>query len=305
MCTPRTLPAPGPLLGAALLCALLLAFDRAEAASDVVACYDAKRSLVTHVQPSLCEGEVISPEREAALEAERRQRVQAAIERRTAPDPVTGTRRLIGTGSGFFVSSDGALLTNEHVVNHCEMLTATPDDGIKVLARIVPVSHPPHADLALLRTDGPAPGVASFSAAPEHSDGAHLAVVGYPAYGLPTRLSTLSPAHIDKPLKLVTTAPYLGFNGEIRHGNSGSPLLDEAGDVLGVVYATGDTPKIYAAKHKLITDLGAAVSYHAALTFLAENAVQPVMAQASAAPLSPEQLHAKSRSFVVQIGCWK
>jgi S1-C subfamily serine protease len=302
----RRARAPIAILALALVLAPPMAIGRTAAAAtvagDVVACYDVKRNLVTHVLPSLCDGEVISPEREAALDAERRQRIQATILKRTSLDPITGSHRLIGTGSGFFVGSDGALLTNSHVVNHCELLTATPDDGSKIPARIVAAS--PQPDLALLRTDRPAPGVASFSAAPERSDGAHLAVVGYPAYGLPTRLSTLSPAQIE-PLKLATQAGGIRFNGEIRHGNSGSPLLDQSGNVLGVVYATVDTPKMYAATHKLVTDVGVAVSYRAALQFLTENDVHPQMASESLAPLSRDELHNKSRGFVVQIGCWK
>jgi S1-C subfamily serine protease len=215
---------------------------------------------------------------------------------------VTGTHRLYGTGSGFYVSGSGDILTNNHVVRSCSLVTATPDDGNKIAARVIATSPAP--DLALLRTDHTPPGVASFSTAPERSDGARLAVVGYPAYGLPTRLSTLSPAQIE-PDKLATTQAGVRFNGEVRHGNSGSPLLDQSGDVLGVVYATVDTPKVYAATHRLVTDIGVAVSYSAALRFLAENAVKPVFASGPSTTLSPEQLHAKSRTFVVQIGCWR
>ena len=281
--------------------ALLPAAAASAESSDVVACYDASRKLVTHTLPDLCNGEVITPAREAELEAERRQRIQSTVQVHT-DDPVTGTHRLIGTGSGFYISASGDILTNNHVVRACTLVTATPDDGSKIGARVVATSPAP--DLALLRTDHAAPGVATFSTAPERSDGTRLAVVGYPAYGLPTRLSTLSPATIE-PDKLATTQAGVRFNGEVRHGNSGSPLLDQSGDVLGVVYATVDTPKVFAATHKLITDIGVAVSYTAALHFLAENAVKPVFAAGPSTTLSPEQLHAKSRTFVVQIGCWR
>jgi serine protease Do len=290
------------LSGLALLAASASLAPQALAAPDIVTCYDATRQLVTHVLPHLCEGEIITAEREAELAAERRQRIQSTVQSRIAADPVTGGRRLIGTGSGFYVSRNGDLLTNNHVVNHCDLLTATPDDGSKISARIVAAS--PQPDIALLRTDRPAPGVASFSAAPERSDGRRLAVVGYPAYGLPTRLSTLSPAQIE-PLLLATQASHVQFNGEVRHGNSGSPLLDQSGDVLGVVYATIDTPKVFAATRKLVTDIGVSVSYSATLQFLAANSVTPTIAAGPPATLTLDELHAKSRGFVVQIGCWK
>jgi S1-C subfamily serine protease len=288
--------------GLVLFAALAIPAPQALAGPDIVTCYDATRKLVTHVLPHLCEGEIITAEREAELAAERRQRIQSTVQSRIVADPVTGERRLIGTGSGFYISQAGDLLTNNHVVNHCDLLTATPDDGGKLAARIVAAS--PQPDIALLRTDQSAPGVASFSAAPERSDGRRLAVVGYPAYGLPTRLSTLSPAQIE-PHLLGTQASRIQFNGEIRHGNSGSPLLDQSGDVLGVVYATIDTPKVYATTRKLVTDIGVSISYSATLQFLAANSVTPTIATGPPANLTPEQLHAKSRSFVVQIGCWK
>lgn len=294
---------PGCWLGAVVALLALVSLTPPAASqgdADVIACYDAARKLVAHTLPGLCQGEIITPQREAELEAERRLHIQASIQART-DDPVTGTRRLIGTGSGFYVTASGDILTNNHVVNHCKLLTATPDDGSKIAARVV--ASTPQPDIALLRTDRAAPGVASFSPAPERSDGTRLAVVGYPAYGLPTRLSTLSPAQIE-PAMLATASAGVRFKGEIRHGNSGSPLLDQFGNVLGVVYATVDTPKTYAATHKLITDVGVAVSYSAALRFLAINSVTPIIADNPGEALSPEQLHEKSRSFVVQIGCW-
>src|SRR5579885_1571654 len=168
----------------------------------VIACYDAEREIVTHTLPDLCRGEVISAEREAALAAARRLRIQSGVQETTA-DPVAGTRRLIGTGSGFYVGSGGELLTNAHVVDHCGLFTAASDDGDKLALHLV--ASDARQDLALLKADAPPPGIAAFSAAPGRSDGARLAVVGYPAYGLPTRLSTLSPARID-PIRLATAS---------------------------------------------------------------------------------------------------
>ncbi|HZS82679.1 MAG TPA: serine protease [Stellaceae bacterium] len=267
----------------------------------VIACYDAEREIVTHTLPDLCRGEVISAEREAALAAARRLRIQSGVQETTA-DPVAGTRRLIGTGSGFYVGSGGELLTNAHVVDHCGLFTAASDDGDKLALHLV--ASDARQDLALLKADAPPPGIAAFSAAPGRSDGARLAVVGYPAYGLPTRLSTLSPARID-PIRLATASDRVEFRGEVRHGNSGSPLLDEAGNVLGVVHATIDTPKVFRATHTLVTDIGVAISWTAVMRFLAAHSVTPVIAAGPQRGLSLEEVHAKSRRFVVQIGCWQ
>jgi S1-C subfamily serine protease len=169
------------------------------------------------------------------------------------------------------------------------------------LAQLLASSTQP--DIALLRTSGAPPGIAKFSAIPQRVDGRRLAVVGYPSYGLPTRLSTLSPAQVE-PSLLATTGHRVQFNGEIRHGNSGSPLLDASGNVLGIVFATVDTPKVYATTHQLVTGIGVAVSYHAALDFLAAHGIEAQLAPPGP-PLTQDELHDKSRRFVVQIGCWR
>jgi S1-C subfamily serine protease len=128
-------------------------------------------------------------------------------------------------------------------------------------------------------------------------------VIGYPAYGLPTRLSSLTPAQTD-PTTLATPDGKVFFQGEIRHGNSGSPLLDEAGSVVGLVDAMIDTPKLYRATGRMITATGIAISHSAVLRFLAAKGVRPLFAEGPRIALGSEALHETSHGFVVQIGCW-
>lgn len=274
---------------------------RATSEADIVACYDAARKVVTHTLSHDCSGEIVSPLREHEIEIAERRRVQSAVDSRTLPDPVTGRRRLTGTGSGFYVGRDGEILTNDHVVSHCSLLTATADDDSKHSAMLVATS--PSVDIALLRTARRPPAVARFSTAPQASNGEQLAVIGYPAYGLPTRLSSVTPAQTD-PLTLATPDGKVFFQGEIRHGNSGSPLLDDAGNVVGLVDAMIDTPKLYHATGRMIPATGIAISHAAVLRFLARKGVMPLFAEGPHVALSTEALHAMSRDFVVQIGCW-
>jgi S1-C subfamily serine protease len=292
-------------LPAAALAALLIgAVARAAGSAgpdDSIACYDATRQLVTHQLRWQCAGEVIDPAREAELAAARSARIRTVVQPKDG-DPVTGKRRLVGTGSGFYIGAGGELLTNNHVIDRCEFFTATSDEGEKIAATLVAASPP--RDIALLRTDRTPPGIARFSSAPIRSNGAQLAVVGYPAYGLPTRLSSLSPAHTDSAL-LATTNRLVEFAGQVRRGNSGSPLLDEAGDVVGVVNATLNTARYFQTTGRSAPDRGFAIPYSAVLQFLAENGVKPLFGEPPHAALGAEALHEKSRRFVIQIGCWK
>jgi S1-C subfamily serine protease len=292
-------------MAAALAAAIALGpwFEAAAAPidSEIVACYDATRKVVTHTLSQSCNGEIVSPRREHEIEMAERRRVQSAVDSRTLPDPVTGKRRLTGTGSGFYVGPDGEILTNDHVVAHCSMLTATADDDSKHAAVLVATLAA--VDIALLRTTRLPPAIARFSTAPQASDGDQLAVIGYPAYGLPTRLSSLTPAQTD-PASLATPDGKVFFRGEIRHGNSGSPLLDEAGNVVGLVDAMIDTPKLYRATGRMIAATGIAISHSAVLRFLIAKGIRPVFAEGPQVALGAEALHEMSRGFVVQIGCW-
>jgi serine protease Do len=269
-------------------------------AADIAACYDADRDLVSHVVPHGCAGEVIDPTREAQLAAERRLRIYAALNGGKA-DPLTGNLRLAGTGSSFFVSPAGDLLTNHHVVADCEQLTATQDGGPKTAARVL--ASDAARDLALLRTSEAPRDYARFNAAPLEADGDALGVAGYPAYGLPTIHPSL--IAVSAPTGVAGTAgPQVVFEGAIRRGHSGSPLLDGAGGVLGVVRAKPDIPAIYHKTGKIIGDLGIAVSYRSTVEFLQANGVRPTLA-AKEPPLARDALAEKARRFVAQVGCWR
>ena len=66
------------------------------------------------------------------------------------------TTRRVATGSGFYIGFSGELLTNDHVTNHCEQLTATSDEGEKQLVTLVATSA--QSDISLLRSGSRAPG---------------------------------------------------------------------------------------------------------------------------------------------------
>lgn len=269
------------------------------AADAIVACYDAKRDLVTHSTAAACHGEIIDHAREAALAAERARRVRAALAERKAAY-VLGNRHLIGTGSGFYVGPHGEVVTNDHVIDHCDMLTVTSDAGPRLPAPLV--ARDPTRDIALLRTGTRPPAVARFAAKPRDLPSSTVSVVGYPAYGLPTVRASIVPGRA-MPLLLATPENQVVFAGAIRRGHSGSPLLDAAGEVVGMVRAKPDTVKIYEATGHLPAEFGIAISQAALLHFLAAHDVHPLLA--AGAPLSRAAVFAKARRFVVRVGCWQ
>ncbi len=164
------------------------------------------------------------------------------------PQEVSGPETPIESqkfGTGFFVSAEGHILTNNHVVDGCKSLATT--DG----AILSVVSRNKAADLALLKSNIKPPSVAIFGGSLHVGDA--VMAFGFPLPGLLTPegnttngiISALSGPKGDLNL-IQITAP-------VQPGNSGGPLVNQYARVVGVVVAkldalevtkvTGDIPQ--------------------------------------------------------------
>ena len=137
----------------------------------------------------------------------------------------------VGTGSGFAIT-DRVLVTNRHVVEGAEALQVSTWDGrsFDVIVSGVAIAD----DLALVLVQGTLPQTLELDEAPEPGD--EVTAVGYPG-GDELSFSTGRVVdHVDGRV-FGQQAPSIRISNEIRPGNSGGPLLDDEGRVVGVVYA--------------------------------------------------------------------
>jgi S1-C subfamily serine protease len=141
-----------------------------------------------------------------------------------------------GSGSGFFYDSNGNIVTNYHVVQDAEELRVTLADGRTMDANIVGTD--PSNDLAVLHVDLPPEeiSVVSVSNEPQVHVGQFVVAIGNP-FGLDRTLTV----GVVSSLGRVIESPNQRFIGEIiqtdapiNPGNSGGPLLNLAGEVIGV-----------------------------------------------------------------------
>jgi Trypsin-like peptidase domain/Colicin V production protein len=139
-------------------------------------------------------------------------------------------------GSGWAVRPD-LIVTNAHVVAGADDTTVTTQSGVELDATAV--YYQPEDDLALLKVNSRLPVLPISSDRPV---GAKAAVLGYPENGP----YTVTPARIGETRETLSENSYgrgpiertiTALGGDVRSGNSGGPLLDSGGDVVGVVFA--------------------------------------------------------------------
>jgi S1-C subfamily serine protease len=192
----------------------------------------------------------------------------AAPDSKIAHDPdvqAAGGRvvRVLGTACGLgvegsgWIAGPGLVVTNAHVVAGETDTTVTPNGSSSSLDATA-VHYDPTNDLALLRVSGL--GGRPLSLAPQVRSGTPGAVLGYPENGP----FTVAPARVGVTGPVVTQDSYgrgpvtrelTSLRGDVRSGNSGGPLVDAAGQVMGTVFAatTQGKPGGYAVANGVVS----------------------------------------------------
>jgi hypothetical protein len=91
---------------------------------------------------------------------------------------------------------------------------------------------------------------------------------------------------------------------DVRRGNSGGPVLDRAGRIVGIVVAKVNTPQVYATTGRVVRNVGIAIRLPIALDFLRQHDVR-FREIPSAPALTDSELFSRAQKFVGQIGCWR
>ncbi|QVL46770.1 MAG: Do family serine endopeptidase [Thiocapsa sp.] len=141
-------------------------------------------------------------------------------------------RQATGQGSGFVVDSDGHIVTNHHVIEGAGEVTVVLNDGTSHVARVVGVD--PKTDLAVLKIDVDRPLVAvELGDSSKARVGDWVLAVGNP-FGLG---GSVNAGIISARGRDINSGPYddyLQIDAPINRGNSGGPLFDIEGRVIGV-----------------------------------------------------------------------
>lgn len=139
------------------------------------------------------------------------------------------------SGSGFFITDKGYILTNNHVVEGTKEVNIVLSDGSKQKATIVGTD--PYSDIAVLKTDGNVPAVAALGNSDVLNPGESVIAIGSP---LGNFKNTVTVGVVSATGRSIDTGngyqieDLIQTDAAINHGNSGGPLVNLAGQVIGI-----------------------------------------------------------------------
>jgi 2-alkenal reductase len=145
-----------------------------------------------------------------------------------------GDPETAGSGTGFFISEDGYLVTNNHVVEGSDELSVIFSDGTEVPATMVGTD--PLTDLAVLKIDGEVPGVVELGDSSELRPGDRIIAIGSPLGAYTNTVTEGIVSGIGRRVAgtNATVDNLIQHDAAINPGNSGGPLFTLNGEVVGV-----------------------------------------------------------------------
>ena len=269
-----------------------------DGASAVVWCLDPVRNVVRHDVPSACHGPIITEAEAKAIEERRKEEIAHAI----APQAAAGTQQglhFASLGAGFYVDEVGDLITNVHVVLGCRAVQVRNPDRAPIDATALAMDQ--MHDLALLHAGAQSPGHVTFRSTLGEGSERDVSAIGYPNEGLPALEPQVTRGKL---LRTDNDAGNMLVDIDVRHGNSGGPVVDSGGLVMGVMRAKVNVPAVYARTGREVNNTGIAIPDSTVLGFLARNRIHVYLSNGGPA-LSAEAILAKARTFVARVECWK
>lgn len=223
-----------------------------------------------------------------------------------APDkqsPPSGSKAARArSGTGFVVSASGHVVTNNHVVDGCVGdIKGNLTGEASIVLRIV--SSDANNDLALLQ----APSTTTFKDFARIRDrsirsGDSVIAIGFPFHGLLTSDFTVTTGIASSLSGMRNDTRFLQISAPVQPGNSGGPLFDTTGQIVGVVTAKIPALRIAAATGNIPENINFAIKTGALRDFL-DNSVVPYQTAEPKGELKTTDIAGNARPYTMLISC--
>jgi S1-C subfamily serine protease len=215
--------------------------------------------------------------------------------------PSKPSRTVSKTGTGFVISATGQIVTNHHVVDGCTgdihgNLSGEPATTLRL------VSSDESNDLALLQ--GPAGSFKDFARIRDRAirSGDSVVAIGYPFHGLLTSDFTVTTGIVSSLSGVLNDTRYLQISAAVQPGNSGGPLLDTSGQIVGMVSAKINALKFVRATGNIPENINFAIKTGALRDFL-DNSVVAYQTAEPKGELKTAEIAGAARAYTLLISC--
>lgn len=169
----------------------------------------------------------------AAAPATNLSELMVTVVQEVSPAVVTVINRnggALGSGSGVIVSEDGYIISNHHVVEGALSLSVLFADGTRSEAELI--GSDPLSDIAVLQVDGAVPGVAPLGDSEALQPGEQVLAIGSPLGNFRNTVTSGVVSAVNR--SVAQLEGLIQTDASINRGNSGGPLINLRGEVIGI-----------------------------------------------------------------------
>lgn len=152
-----------------------------------------------------------------------------------------GNGQAEASGSGVVISQDGHIITNNHVIEGANSVVVIYSDGARADATVVGAD--PVTDIAVLKVNGKVPAVVSFGDSSALQLGEWVIAIGSPLGNYRGSVTVGVVSGLNRTVQGTSQDGLIQTDAAINHGNSGGPLINLAGQIVGInTLVVRDTP---------------------------------------------------------------
>jgi S1-C subfamily serine protease len=216
------------------------------------------------------------------------------------PAPAKPPAARSSTASGIVVTREGHVLTNEHVVRQCDALELIDEVNERYKATLQ--ASDAAKDLALLAAETRSAVVAVFRQDPVPQLGEAVVTVGYPLVAVLGTRPSVGFGHVASTVGVRGNPAQMQISVPVQRGASGGPVLDQSGQVIGVVVSKLDALKLAERLGDLAQNVNFAVRGDTVRAFLEAQHVDFSVSD-HAARLENTELASRGAAMTVRVRC--